>query len=190
MTQRFLQDVQENPNNRAILSRWERLGLPDGWLVAGCLFQTLWNLNARRAPQADIKDYDLFYFDPVELSEAAEQQVQAHADSVLGDLGVHIEVANQARVHLWYPQHFGHPYPQLVSVEDGIRRFLVLETCLAVRPHQFHAPYGLEGAYAGTLSANPLTPYPDLFASKVASYRQRWPWLEATPGANYPDGVP
>jgi uncharacterized protein len=186
MNSRFLQDVQENPNNRAILSRWARLDLPQGWLVAGCLFQTLWNLKAGHAPEAGIKDYDIFYFDPTDLSEAAEHQVQAQADSVLGDLGVQVEVANQARVHLWYAKHFGYPYPQLQSVEDGIRRFLVLETCVAARPHQAHAPYGLEGAYAGTLTANPLTPYPDLFATKVASYRQRWPGLVVMPGFQLP----
>ena len=96
---------------------------------------------------------------------------------MLSDLGVTVEVANQARVHLWYPGFFGRPYPELASSEDGISRFLVLETCVGVRPGQYHAPYGIEGAYAGTLSPNPLTPYSELFAQKVASYRRRWPHL-------------
>ncbi len=182
MTADFLAQLAQNPVNHAILSRWQRLELPGGWLVAGCLFQTVWNTQAGRPPAADIKDYDLFYFDASDLSEAAEAQVQAQADSVLGDLGVTIEVANQARVHLWYPAHFGHPYPPLVSAEDGIRRFLVLETCVAVRPGQCHAPYGLAGLYAGTLTPNPRTPYPALFARKTASYRARWPWLQVRPG--------
>lgn len=65
--------------------------------------------------------------------------------SVLGDLGVTVEVANQARVHLWYPSYFGRPYPALASAEDSIGRFLVLETCVGARPQEFHAPYGLTG---------------------------------------------
>lgn len=177
----FLRDVASNPVNRAILSRWSELALPDGWLVAGCLFQTVWNLKAGLPPHADIKDYDLFYFDPTDLSKEREMQVQAHADSVLGDLGVRVEVANQARVHLWYPEHFGQRYPRLTSAEYGIARFLVLETCVGVRPQQCHAPYGLAGIYAGTLSSNPLIPYPDLFARKVASYQSRWNWLSVVP---------
>lgn len=181
MTDAFLRDVASNPVNRAILSRWSDLALPDGWLVAGCLFQTVWNLKAGLPPDADIKDYDLFYFDPTDLSKEAETQVQAHADSVLADLGVSIEVANQARVHLWYPEHFGHSYPRLTSAEDGIARFLVLETCVGVRPQQCHAPYGLDGIYAGTLSSNPLIPYADLFTRKAASYQSRWNWLSVVP---------
>jgi hypothetical protein len=173
----FTADVIANRVNRAILARWDRLALPDAWLVAGCLFQTIWNLEAGRPPETDIKDYDIFYFDAADLSEGAETQVQARVDSVVGDLGVTVEVANQARVHLWYPDVFGRPYPALGSAEDGISRFLVLETCVGIRPQQVHAPHGLAGLYAGTLTPNPVTPYPELFERKVASYRTRWNWL-------------
>lgn len=177
MEARFLQDIASNRANAAILARWKRLDLPNAWLVAGCLFQTVWNLQAGRPAGAEIKDYDLFYFDDSDLSESAEKARQAHADAVLSDLGVTIEVANQARVHLWYPQYFNRPYPQLTCTEDGIKRFLVLESCVGVRPDRCHAPFGLDGIYAGSLSPNPLTPYPELFDNKVASYRMRWPML-------------
>ena len=181
MTHNFFHDVCRNPINDAILSRWDTLNLPHAWLVAGCLFQTIWNLQADQPPSAGIKDYDIFYFDDGDLSASSERATQARVAAALSDLDIAVEVINQARVHLWYPGHFHRPYPPLTSCEDGIRRFLVLETCVGVRPHECHAPYGLEGVYAGTLSPNPLTPYPELFAKKVASYRQRWPHLrEAT----------
>lgn len=175
----FSSQVSLNEANRAILSRWHRLDLPDSWLVAGCLFQTIWNIAAGRPPAADIKDYDIFYFDPNDLSAEAEGRAQGHVESLFEDLGVDVEVANQARVHLWYPEYFGHPYPALSSAEDGIGRFLVLETCVAIRPGACYAPYGLAGIYAGTLTPNPLTPYPELFTKKAASYRERWNWLTA-----------
>jgi len=174
----FATHVASNPVNRAILSRWDLLDLPGSWLVAGCLFQTVWNLQAGLRPESRIKDYDIFYFDPSDLSENAEAEAQAVAESVLGDLGVTVEVANQARVHLWYPDHFGYPYPVLASAEDGIGRFLVRETCVGVRPRECHAPYGLSGLYAGTLTPNLATPYPELFEKKVASYKARWSWLK------------
>lgn len=98
--ERFVADVLQNSNNRTILERWDDLNLPDGWLVAGCLFQTVWNLQAQRNPEDSIKDYDLFYFDPSSTTDGAEQKMQAHADRVLRDLGIRIEVTNQARVHL------------------------------------------------------------------------------------------
>lgn len=179
---RFLADVLANRHNRAILDAWSDLALEDGWLVAGCLFQTVWNLQSGRAPEAGIKDYDVFYFDASNLSAAAEADVQRRVDAVLGPLGVAIEVKNQARVHLWYADHFGHPYPRLAGATDGIDRFLVLSTCVGIRPsadgHELHAPYGLDALYRGVLAPNPLTPHLPLFRDKVASYQSRWDWLQ------------
>jgi hypothetical protein len=178
MQQRFLADVLANRNNREILARWNSLQLPDAWLVAGCLFQTVWNLQAGREPEAGIKDYDLFYFDADDTSEAAEQAVQQRVGEALDDLGVTVEVANQARVHLWYEGHFGMPYPALEHTREGIDRFLVAGTCVGVRPGGLYAPNGFELIYGGMLTMNPLLPYRQLFARKAASYRERWPWLQ------------
>jgi hypothetical protein len=177
MNDRFRHDVLRNHNNRAILDRWSALSLPDAWLVAGCLFQTVWNLQSGRAPEANIKDYDLFYFDKEDLSEKAEQDVQARVDTLFADLGVPIEVSNQARVHTWYEAYFGHPYQALHSACDGIDRFLMPSTCVGMRPDAIYAPNGLDMLYEGVLSTNPLTPYRDLFDRKAASYCARWPFL-------------
>lgn len=181
MHDRFRTDILKNYNNRTILERWDALALPDGWLVAGCLFQTVWNLHAGRAPEADIKDYDLFYFDASDLSGDGEQQLQARANDILADLGVSIEVSNQARVHTWYAAYFGHPYPPLRNARDGIDRFLMPATCVGICPESIYAPNGLDMLYEGVLTTNPLTPYLDLFEAKAASYRSRWPWLRITP---------
>ena len=177
MLERFRGDILANRNNRAILDRWADLGLPDGWLVAGCLFQTVWNLQAGRPPESDIKDYDLFYFDAADLGEVAERAMQARAEAVLGDLGIQVEVINQARVHLWYEKDFGRAYAPLESSRAGIERFLVPCTCVGVRPGETVAPYGLEALYRGELAMNPLVPHRDLFERKAASYRARWPAL-------------
>lgn len=184
MCDRFLHDVLANRNNRAILGRWDRLALPDGWLVAGCLFQTVWNLRSGLPAEAQIRDYDVFYFDNTDLTEAAEQRVQARVDDVLGDLGVVVEAKNQARVHLWYPDHFGFPYPPLRSATEGIDRFLVPATCVGLRPRgpswEVYAPHGLPLLYDGLLTPNPLKNHPPLFEEKARSYQERWPWLRIT----------
>ena len=177
LAERFWRDLLANPHNRAILERWDGLALPDGWLVAGCLFQTVWNLRSGAAPTAAIKDYDLFYFDATDLSREAEQRVQARVQAVLGDLGITVECANQARVHLWYEADFGEPYPPLHSAREGIDRFLVPATCVGVRPGEVYAPNGLALLYEGRLAMNPRVPHRALFDRKTASYRARWPWL-------------
>lgn len=178
---RFIADIRSNRYNRAILDAWDALDLPDGWLVAGCLFQTVWNLASGRAAEDGIKDYDIFYFDADDRSAEAEARVQARVDGILGSLGVPIEVKNQARVHLWYEEHFGYPYQELASAKEGIDRFLVPSTCVGVRPvagaYEIHAPNGLMSLYGGVLAPNPLVPHLPLFRVKVASYRNRWNWL-------------
>ena len=173
----------QNPHNAAILERLPLLGLPDAWLVAGCLFQTVWNLHSGMEPTAHIKDYDLFYFDAADLSEAAEQEVQARASALFADLPVTVEAKNQARVHLWYEQWFGFPYQALQSARSGIERFLVPCTCVGLQPAAetgtptLYAPYGLQELYDGILKPNPLCPHLPLFQAKAASYRERWDWL-------------
>ena len=180
--QRFVADILSNRHNRAILERWDALALKDGWLVAGCLFQTVWNLRCGRAPEQGIKDWDFFYFDDTDLSVEAEARVQSRVEHALRDLGVPVEAKNQARVHLWYEAYFGFPYPRLESAKDGIDRFIIPSTCVGVRPRaaglQVYAPNGLDALYAGRLAPNPLTPHLPLFRAKAESYRSRWGWLE------------
>ena len=179
-----MSEALQNPHNAAILERLPLLGLPDAWLVAGCLFQTVWNLRSGLEPTARIKDYDLFYFDATDLSEAAEQSVQARASALFADLPVTVEAKNQARVHLWYEQWFGFAYDALQSARSGIDRFLVPCTCVGLQPAAgtagptLYAPYGLQELYDGVLKPNPLCPHGPLFEAKAASYQQRWTWLQ------------
>jgi hypothetical protein len=60
------------------------------FLTAGCLFQAVWNLRSGKAAHADIKDYDIFYFDDGDLSWDAEDAVIREASALLGDLQVSI----------------------------------------------------------------------------------------------------
>ncbi|MBH9579371.1 nucleotidyltransferase family protein [Inhella proteolytica] len=183
--ERFLREIQRNPVNRALLAGLPALQLPDAWLVAGCLFQTVWNLKSGRPPEAGIKDYDLFYFDASDLSATAEAAVQQRVQAAFP--GVPVEAKNQARVHCWYEDWCGHPYEPLGCSADGIARFLIPGTCVGVQPQtdghlRLQAPYGLEELYAGHLRPNPLIDHRTLFRAKAASYRERWPWLSVQEG--------
>jgi uncharacterized protein len=184
----FIAIAQRNPINRAILARLPALGLPDAWLVAGCLFQTLWNVKSGRPPVEGIKDYDIFYFDGADFSYEAEDRQIKRLDAAFADLAAPIELRNQARVHLWYGQRFGGGYPQLRSSRDGIDRFLVRCTCVAIQPRadgtlELYAPDGLADLARGHLRPNPLNLRSDRYPEKAASYQARWPWLtiEALP---------
>jgi hypothetical protein len=168
-----------NPLNATILARLPALGVDQSFLVAGCLFQAIWNGIGGQAPDWGVRDYDVFYFDDSDLSWEAEDQVIRRAATLFADLGVTVEVRNQARVHLWYPGHFGETYPKLVSAKDGIDRYLIACTCVGIGAGDgaLYAPDGLEDLWAGRLRMNPRHVQPRLFRAKAESYRARWPWL-------------
>ena len=177
----FVAQALTNPANSAILERLPALGLPDAWLVAGCLFQTVWNLRAGRPPMDDIRDYDLFYFDASDLSAEAETAVAQRVEASCADLGITLEVKNQARVHTWYEAYFGAPYSPLQNAIGGIDRFLVDGTCVGLQADSdgltLYAPDGLAGLMDGVLRPNRRSPDPRLYAAKARNYQRRWPWL-------------
>ena len=176
---RLLELAMANPINAEITARLPTLGLDQCLLTAGCLFQAVWNHQANRPAGDGVKDYDVFYFD-TDLSYEAEDKVIRAAQWLFEDLGVNVEVRNQARVHLWYGQRFGRPYPQLHTARQGIDRYLVAGTCIGldVATGEVYAPYGLEDVEQGVLRINPHHPEPQLFAQKALSYQARWPWLK------------
>jgi uncharacterized protein len=176
----FVDIALSNPLNRVLHARLATLGLPQCYLVAGCLYQTFWNWLDGRPLNASIKDYDVFYFQPEDLSWDAEDAVIRRVHAATRDLGVEVEVKNQARVHLWYEQRFGHAQAPLRSIKESIESYLVACTCvgLNVESGELHAPFGFAELAAGHLRKNPRRAVPDdLFQSKAASYCARWPWL-------------
>lgn len=70
-----------------------------GW-TAGAVFQTVWNAVEGHAPGYGIKDHGVFYFDDTDLSWEAEDAVIRRAADLFHDLPAHIELRNEARVHL------------------------------------------------------------------------------------------
>jgi uncharacterized protein len=175
----FVEATMANTTNVAIIERLSSLGLPQCFLTAGCLYQTVWNLRSGRPAQADIKDYDIFYFDGSDLSWDAENAVIEQLAALLRDLQVSIDVKNQARVHLWYEQRFGGNCPRLRSTKDGIDRFLISGTCLGidVATGELYGPNGVQDAWNGILTVNPTNARPDRFLSKAEELLTRWPWL-------------
>jgi uncharacterized protein len=171
----FVEQALRNRTNAAILSRLPDCGLADAWLVAGCLFQTVWNLSSGREPGDAIADYDVFYFDDSDLSWEAEDEVIRRIATHFADLCVEVQVRNQARVHLWYKAKFGPGYPQLASSTDGIDRFLVAGTCIGfqARPTGIavHAPFGVEEIAQGILRPNPNNLRIDAFRTKAQRLR-------------------
>jgi uncharacterized protein len=183
---RFLAFVQQNPVNRAILERGPALGVPDWWLTAGAVFQTVWNVLDGRDPGAGIADYDLFYFDDSDLSYEAEDAVIRRAENLFADLGVTVEVRNEARVHLWYESRFGVPAVRFTSSTDAIDHFASTTCCFGVsRPHGGelidYAPHGYTDLFAERVRPNPRLAPREVYESKTRRWQREWPDLVVDP---------
>ena len=184
---RFRLAILANPYNREILARAPQLALDDAWLVSGCLFQTVWNVLDGREPTYGIKDYDIFYFDADTSWEAEDAKIR-YAAAAFADLGLEIEVRNQARVHLWYEQKFGVACPQFRSSRDGIDHFLNTFSMVGVSPEgnglRLYAPVGLQDVFARIMRPNPLwrgNSRRDRYDEKAARWKSLWPSLTIAP---------
>ena len=200
----FIDVVLTNPINHAILQRLPQLGLRDAWLVSGSLFQTVWNAITGRPPTYGIRDYDVFYFDGLDLSWQAEDRAIHAAAEIFADLDAEIEVRNQARVHLWYPRKFGVAYPPLTGSTDAIDRFLATACMVGVTVNpsggvDVYAPFGLTDLERMIVRPN-VTPNfkAERYREKAARWRQCWPELhiiepapsEPSPHRNQDTGQP
>jgi uncharacterized protein len=177
----FLAAALRNPLNKTIADELFRLNLPDAWLVSGCLVQTVWNVLTNRAVDYGIADYDIFYFDP-DTSWLAEDAVIGKLQGLFASSGAGIEVRNQARVHLWYPQKHGLPYPALKSSTEGIDRFLTANTMVGIRRsddgYEVYAPNGFDDIAGMIVRPNPGPNFSaENYRMKAARWKRLWPEL-------------
>jgi uncharacterized protein len=175
MKQRLESIIRSDPDLMQLLERLRGVALPQWRLVAGCLYQTVWNVLTNRARGTGIQDHDVIYFDAADLSWEAEDAVikRVKASELL-------QIRNQARVHLWYEQHFGVPYPPLSSADEAIQRYHSIAGALGVRLEDdgrldIVAPFGLDDMFAMVMRPNPACPHQATFTAKVARVRAVWP---------------
>jgi hypothetical protein len=174
-----------NPINRIILERLPQTALPDVWLASGAVFQPVWNALTKRDVQYGIKDYDIFYFDP-DTSYEAEDAAIRMTHALFADVKAVIEVRNQARVHLWYEQKFGAPYPPLSRATDGIDRFLMPCAQVGVRrlgdDLDVYAPRGFIDIEQMIVRPNRCSNFhPDRYREKANRWKELWPELTILP---------
>jgi hypothetical protein len=177
----FIALALRNPANDAILSALAAMELPDAWLVSGCLVQSIWNALTNRPVGYGINDYDVFYFDG-DTSWEAEDGVIKVLEATARELEVTVQVRNQARVHLWYPEKFGHPYPPLKRSTEGIDRFLTPNTKVGIRRtpggDEVYAPDSFDDIAKLLITPNASANFSRTrYLEKAARWKALWPEL-------------
>lgn len=180
--------VLANPINTEILRRIPNLPLPQGMLVSGCLYQSAWNGLLGHDPRRGILDYDLAYFDDSDLSYEAEDQVIQICASAFADLGVEVEVRNQARVHIWFKDHFGLDYAPVCNAAQALERYMSPCNAVAISAdkadkYTVYAPFGFADLFGFIVRprGDGSQISPASYAKKTSRMKQLWPELTIVP---------
>ena len=169
------------------LTALQNAALPQGWIVAGALYNLVWNHLTNRPSTYGLQDIDVFYFDADDLSWEAEDRVIQHISPLFKDMPVRVEIRNQARVHLWFAEKFGFDIPPITSSKDSIHRFSSVVHCLAARLDdcgeiEIFSPHGLTDLFS--LKMRPNQVYNDnaeAYTAKAERVRATWPEVKIEP---------
>ncbi|HUN44685.1 MAG TPA: nucleotidyltransferase family protein [Acetobacteraceae bacterium] len=183
---RFAAIIRADPGLMHLLHRLRGMRLPQWRLVAGCLYQTVWNVLGNRPRGTGIKDYDLIYFDAADLSWDAEDAVIRRVAAATADCVGPVETRNQARVHLWFPRRFGCVYPRLASADESLRHYASVVHAVGVRLDDdgeldIAAPFGLADVFAMVIRPNSALNNAASHAAKAQRARAIWPEVTVLP---------
>jgi hypothetical protein len=185
---RFEAIIRADCDLMRLLACLRGLRLPQWRLVAGCLYQTVWNVLTGRSRGTGIKDYDLIYFDGSDLSWEAEDRVIARVRAATASCVGPVETRNQARVHLWFEDRFGAPYPPLASADEALLRYASIVHAVGVRLEEdgrldVAAPFGLGDMFAMVIRPNHALANAASHNAKALRAQSIWPEATVRPWA-------
>jgi uncharacterized protein len=158
-------------------------GAPDCWVGGGVLRDLVWDQPHGGFDPARVKDVDVAFYDPDDLTPKADQAVEAALRRLAPQ--VPWDAKNQASVHLWYEQRFGYPVAPLRSAADGVATWPETATAVAVRldDHdqlQITAAGGLEDLLQGVCRRNPRRVSVAWYRHRVQAKQvaTRWPKVQ------------
>lgn len=168
------------------LARSRSMDLPQWRIVSGVIYNTVWNVLTGRPPGHGISDIDLMYFDDGDLSWEAEDRVIRQGRRVFESSPLPVEIRNQARVHLWFPEKFGQPFEPLTSTDEALGRFAAKTHAVALRLNDddtldLSAPFGLDSIFSFHIQPNRVLDNQAGYRKKGARAKEAWPELTVEP---------
>lgn len=176
--------LERNPVAQAVLRVAAEMNLPDWYLGAGGVAQTVWNVRHGFEAAGGIKDYDLVYFDP-SAGKSDDKAIEQEIKTRMSGFDVELDVNNEAFVHLWYGQRFGRDIEQYHSTGHAISTWPTTASSIGVRPGPdglvVCAPYGLADLLGIVARPNKSIVTRDVYEEKIGRWASRWPRLTVIP---------
>lgn len=174
--------LEKNKELMEMLDYISKLNLPNFYIAAGSVFQTIWNYYDGKDLNFGIKDIDVIYFNNNDLS--VEKDLEYY--NIINDyakskkINYEIDVSNEARMHLWKMEHGqGEKSEPYKNSEDAISKWIATVHAIGITKEnnqiKVYAPYGLSDIFSKTIrpikhNANSK----ELYDKKVASWNERF----------------
>lgn len=173
--------IKQNRDLMAILDYIETLNLPNFYIAAGSIFQTVWNYYDNKPLNYGIKDIDIIYYDGKNLSKEKEQELEDNIQNFFTELGYNykFDVHNEARMHLWKKENENKEINQYKNSEDAIDKWIATVHAIGITKEneeiKVYAPYGLSDIFSRIIrpikhKANSK----ELYDKKVSSWQKRF----------------
>ncbi len=179
--EKFISILKENKDLITILDYICELNLPNFYIAAGSIFQTIWNYYDQKPLNFGIKDIDIIYYDPNNLSKEYEKKLEnkiiEHFKAL--NLNYEFDVHNEARMHLWKKENENKDINQYKNSEDAIDQWIATVHSIGITKEndniKVYAPYGLSDIFSKTIrpikhKANSK----ELYDKKAESWQKRF----------------
>lgn len=171
--------LKENKELMSILDYVEQLNLPNFYIAAGSIFQTIWNYYDNKSLNYGIKDIDIIYFDKNDLSVEKDiqyfEKIKDYSDSK--GFNYEIDVSNEARMHLWKKEKNNVDIKPYLNSEDAIDKWIATIHAIGITKEnnniKIYAPYGLSDIFSRT-----IRPIKHNGNSKELYYKKANSWKE------------
>ena len=153
----FINILKKNTNLMKVLDFIDKLNLPNYYIAAGSVFQTIWNYFDNEDLNNNIKDIDVIYYDKTNLDVNKDILICNKIIEFCKDnnLNYEIDVSNEARMHLWKKQHENKDIEQYKNSEDAMNHWIATVHAIGItkvnNKIQVYAPYGLADIYSKTI---------------------------------------
>lgn len=177
----FISILKKNEDLMLILDYIYNLKLPNFYIAAGSIFQTIWNYYDNKPLNYRIKDIDIIYYDSNNLSKDDEEELENKIINHFKEININYEfdVHNEARMHLWKKENENKNINQYKNSEDAIDKWIATVHSIGITKEndeiKVYAPYGLSDIFSRTIrpikhNANSKK----LYEKKVQSWRKRF----------------
>lgn len=178
---KFIEIIHQNQDLMEILDYIDTLHLPNYYIAAGSIFQTIWNYYDHKSLNTGIKDIDVIYYDKNDIALEKDLEYYEKIKEYIESKNMHyeVDVSNEARMHLWKKEKEQKETKPYLNAEDAISRWIATVHAIGITKKEgkiyVYAPYGLSDIFTRTI--RPIKHKDnskELYDKKVQSWSRRF----------------